>query len=1215
MNNGKQTNGLEQDIHSVGKTKDSSQSKIPKDDIYIVGVGASAGGLEALNQFFRNAPHDDAAYVVVQHISPDYKSLMKELLSKHTTLKIINASEGSVVHSNQIYVIPSDKNVTIKDGKLHLDNKPEKRSQNMSIDMFFNSLARDKKSRAIAVILSGVGSDGTNGALAIKKAGGLVIAQEPSSSKFDGMPSSVIASGVADMILLPTVMAEEINYFIEHPGSVQFYNENLSEKDEETLSEILDHVQIVTGRNFSAYKKATIIRRLKRRMLQRGLTDFEGYKKYLVSTPSEAETLSKDFLIGVTGFFRDSEAFKELENKVIPEIIDRKNKDDVVKVWVAGCSTGEEAYSLAILLKEYLVKAKKDIEVKIFASDIDKSALEFAGKGVYDEQVVQNIAPEYLSRYFLKTGTKYKILPELRKMVIFAPHDLINDPPFSRIDLVSCRNVLIYLGPELQRKLLSVFHFSLNLGGYLVLGSSENIGELKNSFADVSPKWKIFKSINSITSWSPSYNFRIKPLAHSLSQAATKDYVKVNLNELLNETVLEEFNTAGVYIDQNFEILQAIGDFKKYLQLPEKVLSFNLLKMVPEELSIALGNGVQKVLKTNEKLVVKDINVRENEKRRNITIFLKPFIGIDNINGPFVLVLFKEEESRELSTENQEIFNKDVHFNERLQELENELKLTKDNLQTAVEQLETSNEELQSTNEELLSANEELQSTNEELQSLNEELYTVNSEHTLKINELEQLNDDLDNYFRSTEISQVFVDRNLVLRNFTPASVNQINIQASDIGRPISHFSHNIQGIDLVKEINKVITSPVEIQTEVQVKQGKWYQMKILPYIRQDKKLDGAVITFVDISELRRLNNFISGIIQYSSSGIIALKSELDKKGEITDFKCLLVNPKSLQILEPVNGGLEGKLLLKEFPHLKEIIIGQFSQVVQTGTPSTFEFEYKANNKSKWLKMAAARLDDGIVAVIEDKTEKKQIEEERRKYLKEVENKNDQLQHWAYLAGNDLQEPLRAITSFGGLLLKKYEDIVDPEAKEYMNFMIKGAFQMQEMILDLLDYSSIENGKKVVQEIKADKLVQYAKPPIFERLQQSKAVISFDTEMPEVKGVLIQLSLLFQHLISNAIKFSRAGETPQITIGVEDKTDQWLFHFKDSGIGFDMKFKDRIFEVFHKLNAKEKYPGNGVGLALCQKIVQRHGGDIWVESQPGKGTTFYFTLPKEVEIL
>lgn len=950
-------------------------------DQYIVGIGASAGGLEAIQELFDNiSPDNNMSFIIVQHLSPDYKSLMAELLSKHTSMTVHEAENGMSVEPNNVYVIPSKKTMTIKNGKIKLTEKKVANIPNNAIDIFFQSLAEEKGSRSIAIILSGTGTDGTRGAEAVKKAGGLVIVQDPVTAKFDGMPNSAIIGGYADFILSPELMPEEIfNYVKEIPITKSFTSE-IGKHDEFAFSEILSVIHQHTSCDFTLYKRPTITRRISRRMSQHGINKLNAYLDFLHRHPDEIDTLCKEFLIGVTRFFRDPEAFDLVRKKIIPAIIDSKKPKEQVKIWVPGCSTGEEAYTIAILFRQYLDKINKDLSVKVFATDIDREAINFASGGIYPGSISKDISPAILSEYFVKEGKKYAVHPDIRKMVIFAHHDITKDPPFSKMDMVSCRNMLIYMNPVLQKKILSIFVFSLNYSGYLFLGSSETPGESRHSFTEISKKWKIYKNISSVKSLNHEtlQNHAIRPFTRNSFQPAMSSARNSGqgMAETFNDVIGEEFGYAGLLIDENYELKQAVGNFNAYLSFPSKRLHFNVLKMVAEELSVALGTAVRRVLKSNEKVMMRNIRIKEKNKSRSVCLLVRPYLenGVHPHSLRHLMIVLNDEKETLTTQQNPEVFDKDAYDHQRMMDLELELKETKENLQAAIEELETSNEELQSSNEELLSANEELQSTNEELQSLNEELHTVNTEHQLKIKELIELNDDLNNYFKSTDIGQLFVDRNLVIRKFTPAMVNQVNVIENDIGRPITHISSNIKYDQLIDDIQHVIENNDTIEKEIEGRNNRWYLMRIMPYIRRDRKTDGVVITFVDITHINQLNSLLSGVLNSSTNGIMVFKT-IREQGKIIDFEWEMVNKAGIAASNGI-AQLEGQRLLTVMPKAKETgLFDQCVKVVETGETLHIP-RYFAPAQEKFYEIIATKLNQGLVVTFTDITEKKRAEEE-----------------------------------------------------------------------------------------------------------------------------------------------------------------------------------------------------------------------------------------------
>ncbi len=983
----------ENKLASSPKEKSGSKNQ---DNHYVVGIGASAGGLEAINELFDNIPHGgNFSFVVIQHLSPNHKSMMDELLAKHTQMQIVRAEEGTRLRPNHVYLIPSKKNMTVKHGKLYLTEKPATTGANQTIDIFLESLAKDKKDHAIAIILSGTGSDGTRGIECIKEWGGMVITQDPATAKFDGMPNSAIASGCTDLILPPELMAEEIFRHPEHTSHKEAGKLLPQDGDINHLVEIISLVREQTSHDFSSYKEQTLHRRILRRIAQLDIDSPKEYIHYLRNNPDEVVYLGKEFLIGVTRFFRDPEAFAFLEEKVLPEIISRKSMDSPVKIWITACSTGEEAYTMAMLVCEGLSRLKKDLDVKIFATDIDSSALEYAAKGAYPEAIQKDVSPERLEKFFTREGKKYCVSQKIRRMVIFAQHNVIKDPPFSKMDLVSCRNMLIYMKPALQRKVLATFHFSLKVGGYLFLGPSESSEELLPSLKVLNKKWNIYKIISKSRNFIFEGNVleKEKQLAQRLPDVQPKRRSgEQEMQEAFHELVTDELGFAAVFINEEYELLQAIGDYKRFLEMPDKVFQNNLLKMVPRELSLALNLALRKATRDNEKVVSKRIELLKKGNIHHVSIVVKPFLSADQYSRKFISVLFKEDSSEKIKPGERALFKQQVSI-ERLIELENELKETKHDLQAMVEELETSNEEMQSSNEELISSNEELQSTNEELQSVNEELHTVNAEHQQKIRELEELNDDLNNYFRSTDIGQIFVDRNLVIRKFTPSIKQQINLIETDIGRPINHLSYNIRHENLIEDIGAVLESSQVVQKEIETRNGKYYLMKIQPYLRQDKRVDGAIVSFVDISEVKGLNNLLEGVLNSSMSGIMAFTLLTDEQGKPIDLEWTLINKAGKRIFGKEGRDLEGKRLLQELPGFKKEGLFKKLLAVSAGKkPMHLEQHYTYDGIDAWFEIIAVPFDaTGIALTIVDITEKKAAEEELIATYDEVKDAEEKL--------------------------------------------------------------------------------------------------------------------------------------------------------------------------------------------------------------------------------
>lgn len=960
-------------------------------DTYIVTVGASAGGLEAIHAFFDNMPENShLCFVVIQHLSSDFKSLLVELLAKHTYMQVKEATQDMAVERDCVYVIPNNKMMTIAEGRLQLAGKTGKKEPNTAIDIFLHSLAKDKGPLGIAVILSGTGTDGTKGALAVKEAGGIVFVQDPATARFNGMPNSVISSGVADYTLPPEQMPEEIHNYISDLPAYVF---SAAKIEDDLLKEVYALVYKHCGHDFQFYKPPTLIRRLVRRMTLGEFKDLKTYVEYLQTHPGECKQLYKDFLIHVTGFFRDPAAFDALYNDVFPTIFRTKADHEMVKVWVAACSTGEEAYSIAMLLDKYLHKNGRSPDVKIFATDVDKDAVETAGRGVYTAEQVRDIPQGVLTKYFVQDGNRYTVISRIRKQIVFARHNILRDPPFIRNDLVTCRNMLIYMGIPLQRKVLSFLHFGLFTGGYLMLGSSENVDGIRAGLEDVNTKWKIYRKNTALKGYhqenAPDLTqATLTKLPTTAPQPATgNSRAAQDLLDDFKTALVEDAGFAGLYIDRNYELREAVGNFNHYLSLPGKKLQLNLLKMVGPDLSVALNTAIRKAWKEQQKISLPRVKIRREDGEQLVSILVDPLSGRTNGNN-YTFILLGEGREVMNGHNTGTIDFSDVTHSEssrQLLVLETELNETRENLKTVMESYEAANEELQSSNEELLSANEELQSSNEELQSLNEELHTLNTEHQLKIRELVELNDDLNNYFLSTNIGQLFLDANMNIRKFNPAAVHLINLIESDIGRPVSHISTNIKDDHLIHDAQEVQHNGGVVEKEITLQNGEVTLVRILPYVRQDQRTDGVVITFVDISPIKRLDNILEGIFNSSQSAILAFRAVRGQDHKITDLQLITANDAATAVLRQPKADVMHQGMLQHFAHLgAHGLFARYVHTVNTGEVLQHELPVDDDGATRWYSVVAVKMEDGMVATYTDITGKKENEERLRHNYNEL---------------------------------------------------------------------------------------------------------------------------------------------------------------------------------------------------------------------------------------
>ncbi|MBX9753634.1 MAG: PAS domain-containing protein [Pseudomonadaceae bacterium] len=858
---------------------DAPAQATPSNSFPVVGIGASAGGLAAFEAFFSGMPTDKdpgMAFVLVQHLAPDHKSLLAELIQRYTRMPVFEVEDGMPVQINCIYIIPPNRDMALLNGCLQLLEPAEPRGQRLPVDFLFRSLAQEQRERAIGIILSGTGSDGTLGVRAIKGEGGMLMTQNPESTEFDGMPRSAIATGLVDYQLPPAEMPAQLITYAAHAfGKPMRLAHAATPNIEDALKKIFILLRAQTGHSFAQYKPSTILRRIERRMAVHQVDTIDNYVKYLQQAPGEVEALFRDLLIGVTNFFRDPEVFQHLESEIIPSLFANKTADSSIRVWSTGCSTGEEAYSLAILLQEYREAFKPSYSVQVFATDIDSRAIATARSGVYPASIAADISVERLQRFFTlePDGSSYRIHKNIRDMLIFSEQDLIKDPPFSKLDLISCRNLLIYFGVELQRKLIPLFHYALKPGGILLLGTSEGIGEFDQLFSVQDRKIKLFQRKEDF------HGMRRTSLGHLLSPMNSTDLtttqprgaakaalpLKLPLRELTEQALLQQLTPVGVLVNSLGDILYLHGRSGMYLEPAQGEAGINnIFKMAREGLRPALTSGLLHATSSNEVVHKLGLRVRTNGHFSLVNLTIRPVSNGPALGTPLYLIILEEAASLDPEQLQQataqvssSVLSLEADVDARISALKQELWSKEAFLQSTIEELESSSEELKSSNEEMQSVNEELQSTNEELetskeelQSVNEELATVNTELQIKVMELSRANNDMNNLLAGTGIGTVFVDHNLRILRFTPAASRIINLIHSDVGRPVGHIVSNLLGYNsLVADLQTVLETLTPKEIDVQTTEGRWFKMRILPYRTLDNVIEGAVITYVDINE------------------------------------------------------------------------------------------------------------------------------------------------------------------------------------------------------------------------------------------------------------------------------------------------------------------------------------------------------------------------------
>lgn len=888
--------------------------------------------------FSHLSPQTGAAYIVVQHLSPDFKSMMSELLSKQTKMPIHHVTDGMVLEANTVYLMPPRKNMLIAEGKLLLSDQMPDNQLHTPIDFFFRSLAEDQQDKAVGIVLSGTGSDGTRGIKAMKESGGLVIVQEPGSAKFDGMPINAVNTGLADMVMQPKDMGRSLLHFIKRPGQKIVVNDNsvTNSENEDFLSEIFQMLKAKSSINFNLYKASTVARRIERRMVVNQISSLESYLGFLIDSPRELQALSKELLIGVTRFFRDDDVFARLTKEVIPKVVERAvRKKEAVRLWIAGCSTGEEAYSLAILVLEYMKAKNMETDVKIFATDVDEEAIAEASQGVFSTDIEQDVSAERLENFFEKQDKHYTVTQQLRQSVIFATHNVIEDPPFSNIDLVSCRNVLIYFQHAAQKKVLSSLFFSLNKHGYLVLGSSESLGDHQSHFETVDERSKIFMKISNsrvplgssppskeMTTGADNHPIRMSPIPTVMrtQRLAPKSGMTVVLEKLV-----KEYAPDCIVLNDTFEAIHVFGNVRPFTKgMGPGKISNNIKDIVVDELSVAVTTALYRSEKNESDVFYKDVLVNTADSQQvliDLSVFYIKDSELPNASRNYI-VQFISHENENVAQHTAVSFDASEQSRQRIQDLELELIKKQEHLQVTVEELETTNEELQSANEELMSANEELQSTNEELQSVNEELYTVNSEYQEKISELTQANSDLDSVINATNIGIIFLDEQLTIRKFTPSATKYINLRSSDIGRPFHHISHELEYEQLLADVATVSNTHKIIEKDLLSANKQALLVRIAPYSKShNATAKGVLITITNISRQRFIEKALHVAQEQLRSSLLDTTEHLLNQGERTEVKVLILDDEPsdlIKVKRMLDSVAERKVISNTFSELDE---------------------------------------------------------------------------------------------------------------------------------------------------------------------------------------------------------------------------------------------------------------------------------------------------------
>ncbi|MEZ6102256.1 MAG: chemotaxis protein CheB [Pirellulaceae bacterium] len=1174
-------------------------------ELFVVGIGASAGGLEALELFFHHVDDSpEVAYVVIQHLSPEHPSLMDELLVRHTRLPIQVVTQATKVHPNHIYLNPPGKEMIIANGELILADRAERDGLTLPIDHFFRSLSQDLGTHAVAIVLSGTGSDGSRGIREVHDAGGLVLAQSEESARFDGMPRAAQETGIVDAVLSPDEMPDMIASYVAFPTSG---NRGVTPRDvlpslEANMSTIFRLLRCKYGIDFSNYKASTITRRVERRLMLNHSFDLSEYAESLNGNDEELNRLYKDLLIGVTRFFRDDDAFAYLEHTVVPSLIGRANADEGLRIWIAGTATGEEAYSIGMILAEQLERRAASLTAKIFATDVHVDSLEVAARGMYSEDDVKDVSPARLERFFVRRPDGYLVAPALRKMVVFAPHNVIRDAPFTSLDMITCRNMLIYLRPHSQKKALSMFHFGLKPGGVLWLGPSESAGELVSEFEAMNDRWRFFQKSRDVrialTSRYPSKTLQSRTPTNEPTPVGVPSHLLETYDKLLND-----YMPPSVLVTESHALSHVFAGASQFLQHRDGRPTSDVVDIVLPELRTPLLMALQRATKERAPVVFSGIRV-ETRPNEEIKLIVKPFYN-RTANRLDSLVVF---ESRADVGEN--AVSKSIDIDgataEQVSALESELRFTKQSLQATIQELETTNEELQATNEELIASNEELQSTNEELHSVNEELYTVNSEYQRKIAELTEVTDDMDNLLNSTNVDTVFLDRELKIRKFTPGIAKTINLIPQDIGRRIDSFTHTIQDVKVLELLETVLETGQSLETDVRDTRGRWYLLRVLPYVSK-KSIDGVVLTLIDINSLKEAEanlTELSEIVEQSADAIL----RIDLDGTIRTW-----NRGATTLLGYSHRQAVGRQLDMLIPSAAENHVAQLLRRVALGeSVSSHQMEWRdLHGKTVDVSLNvspirnAAQSIIGASAIARDISEVKRAEQEIRLAVR----RRDQ---FLAMLSHELRNPLAAILNATTLL--KEESLDDVSYNEARDVVEHQLHHVARLLDDLLDVARITNDKLVLhpEVVDLSKLVMDVVDCVQHLIEDAEQHLHMECpdERLFVDGDVGRLQQAQVNLLVNASKYSPRNSTIRYSLSRVDGHAE--ITVTDAGEGIPPEIAEQIFEPFVQAEQTldRAQGGMGLGLTLVRMIADAHGGSVSVSSDgQGRGSRFAIRLP------
>jgi len=1228
---------------SRGERQNESAQPVagPKKSFPIVGVGASAGGLEAFTAFLTHLPSDPGmAFVLIQHLDPNQPSQLPDILSKATRMPVLEVKTDTSVEANRVYVMSPGVCLSLADERLRVE--PRSQGRQLPIDFFFRSLASVKTSNAVGIVLSGTASDGTLGLKAVKAEGGITFVQDPKSAKFDGMPRSAVAAGVADFVLPPADIAKRLVQLARHPYVARKPepHDDAAQEVGFDLNRIFHLLRTVTGNDFTHYKHSTIHRRIQRRMVLHGDATLGDYVAYLLQNQAETRALADDLLICVTSFFREPEAFEVLAGKVFPAMLKGRSAEDAIRIWVPGCATGEEAYAIAICVTEVLEASGANVPVQIFATDVSEPALDKARAGKYSLPALAEISPARLKRFFAKINGEYQIDKAIRGACIFAKQNITKDPPFRNLDLISCCNVLIYFGAVLQRKALSVFHYALKPNGFLLLGHSETTSPLPKAFLPLDKKVKLYSK----KAWDQPLNVPAamsEPLAGQEPGETVGDNARVVLDvqRAAERMLLARYAPAGVIVDDAMNVVHVRGATGPYLQLAPGEPTYHLVRMAREGLVVGLRTAFLKA-KQGKTAVTHQVRVKQNGDFRDVSLQVIPLNGPGPDAAQHFMILFEDVKSSpatgaaanvphpEKTAEATPARAAGARVTRENARLSQELAATREYLQSIIEEQEATTEELKSANEEAQASNEELETSREELQSANEELNTVNEELRNRNAALVEANSDLSNVLASIDVPLVIVGKDLKIRRFTHTLAPMLNILDSDVGRSISDFKPNINLPDLPELLRGVIDGATPVAREIQGLEGRWYSLKLLPYKSPGGQVDGALMVLLDIGAAKLARDYAEAVVETVRQPLVILRK---------DLKVIRANAAFHETFRITKENAENHLLYDlgrgdwNIPELRE---GLERVLPQGRELRNLEIEHEFQETGRKILLLSGReilqpppYGQTIVLAIEDITER--TEQQRRELAtKERTLKSERvlrdteaelaritrafaLGEMATSIAHEVNQPLAGVVTNAETALRWLggEPPNVQEAKDSLALIVRDGNRAGEVIRRIREFLKKEHQETVVLDINEciQGAITLARPELIERKIALDTEISSDA--PLVRGDPIQLQQVILNLMMNGAEAMASREGPKELLVTSQKSAEGgaLVAVRDHGVGVGPQDVHRMFDAFFTT----KPSGIGMGLSISRSIIEAHGGRIWAEANDGTGLTVQFSLPAE----